>query len=80
VTLDLQSLELPPPLLLEAALSGLRGLRQLTLHASMESILEVSQPATVTRAMHVTVRPGCLRPECDVATLSCSRGLLMLAL
>jgi hypothetical protein len=41
VALDLQFLELPPPLLLEAALGGLRGLRQLTLHASMESILEV---------------------------------------
>lgn len=41
VTLDLQSLELPPPLLLEAVLAGLQGLRTLNLHASMESILEV---------------------------------------
>jgi hypothetical protein len=41
VTLDLQSLELPPPLLLEAVLGGLQGLRCLNLHASMESILEV---------------------------------------
>lgn len=42
VTLDLQALELPPPLLLEAVLLGLQGLRCLRLHASMESILEVS--------------------------------------
>jgi hypothetical protein len=41
VMLDLQSLQLPPPLLLEAVLGGLQGLRCLHLHASMESILEV---------------------------------------
>lgn len=41
VSLDLESLELPPPLLLELLLGGLSGLRSLRLHASMESILEV---------------------------------------
>jgi hypothetical protein len=42
ISLDLQALELPQRLLLEAVLLGLRGLRCLRLHASMESILEVS--------------------------------------
>jgi hypothetical protein len=41
--LDLQALELPPPLLLESVLTGLPGLRSLTLHASMESIVEVGK-------------------------------------
>lgn len=42
-SLDLQALELPPPMLLESVLAGLPGLRSLTLHASMESIVEVGK-------------------------------------
>jgi len=43
VCLDLQQLELPPPLLLESVLLRLVGLKSLKVHASIDSILEVRE-------------------------------------